>query len=203
MVRPVSAPPSNQIQVIDKRRAADRRQSTSMSRKPPELDFVVDRVIAGIDEETTGVLTGKGADRRRGEIGATLGSNAQARLKKQRDFVTARTYRHKSNNAMGGQRASQPQGESWQRDAGEPLIKENTSKALIDPIAFASPSKLMGAVFAGKREPSQQQDYYHRVLEQFSSPSPLRVRVTVKKPLVSSPVHSHFSALCGYHVQLY
>jgi len=180
MVRPVSAPPRREIQVIDRRR----KKSFPIGKDPPDLDEVVHRMIEGERQELVGV--GASRDRQRsafgGEIGASLGSRAQAAARKRDTSPVQR--RVELSTYLSDRRMSVSVSETVGRE------RERKEKERNHCGVFCTPSQSTLAVAVTRQELPQYKSNYHRVLEELSSPSPVRVRVTVKRPLVVCPAQT-------------
>lgn len=186
MVRPVSAPPRREIQVIDRRR----KKSFPIGKDPSDHHEVVHRMIGGERQELFGVGASRDGQRSAfgGEIGASLGSRAQAAARKRDTSPVQRrvelsTYlsdRRMSVSVSQGEGKKEKEGREGERKA----ILTNTSRV------FCTPSQSMLAVAVTKQELPQYKSNYHRVLEELSSPLPVRVRVTVKRPLVVYPAQT-------------
>lgn len=185
-VRPASAPASREIKIIDRR-----RQKPSFRIHHLELDQVVHSVMDAGKRQELMRENGGAKDWGRGEIGGSLGSSAQATVQKNDQFKVLTRSEHSAYLTGGRVGVSASQREcntEHKRTVGREVFRK--APVVTTPnthTVFGTPSKSMTAEIFKKQETPKHKDNYHRVLEELSSPSPLRVRVTVKKSLVRGP----------------
>jgi len=171
LVRPESAPPARRIPVIDMRGGARREQAASAASKPLELDLVLDSFIDQKKHDAADDSHGSAQPSQRwGEIGARLGSIAA--MNPNRGKGANKGNRQPRSGSRGGDK----------RDGVE-------KRQVPGVVARNSVAATDGAKQGWSKW--QNESHYHRVLEELSSPARLRVRVTVKKPLVMSRTPRH------------
>ena len=173
LVRPDSAPPERRIRVIDKRGGSRREHTASQlqvataASKPPELDFLLETFI-DLEEVDATEHAQAGARSRQhwGDVGAKLGSIAQAAARQHN--------RGKGGNDRNRQTLEESSVPERRVAAGNPKISGSREVAFAWMKSAAKPGEF------------HNESHYQRALEQHSSPTRLRVRVTVKKPMVMS-----------------
>ncbi len=173
LVRPESAPPERRTRVIDKRGGSRRDHTTSKLQacaagKPPELDFLLETLIDLEEVDATEhAQAGARSGQHWGDIGAKLGSIAQAAARQHN--------RGKGRNERNRQTLEDSRVAERRVAVGKPKISGSREEA------FAWQTKSVA-----KSGELHYESHYQRALEEHSSPARLRVRVTVKKPMVVS-----------------
>ena len=184
LVRPDSAPPERRIRVIDKRGGSRREHTASQlqvataASKPPELDFLLETFI-DLEEVDATEHAQAGARSRQhwGDVGAKLGSIAQAAARQHN--------RGKGGNDRNRQTLEESSVPERRVAAGNPKISGSREVAFAWMKSAAKPGEF------------HNESHYQRALEQHSSPTRLRVRVTVKKPMVMSLILLPYTCLVG------
>lgn len=174
MVRPESAPLEGRIRVIDMRGGSRREHTASQlptasaASKLPELDLLletlIDLKVIDVTEHAKAVAR---SSVKLGDIETHLGPSAQAPARQH--------IRGKSVN----ERKRQTIKESSLAERRTAFEKPEVSESRQGAFAWQTAS-------VAKQGESHDESHYRRALEEHSSPARLRVRVTVKKPMVMS-----------------